>query len=151
MKLFLLLTQAPLIALLLLMPISHLKADEYSQPTSNRDGSVTSRESIHYRHEASAFKLVLLSAYVISIVTGGLVAFGGIQILLRSIAFGNSQSSADLDIDFKNRRLRIKAIAQGGVVVLIGAAVIIWAIYRIERVETPRDEFSFFNNSLKAL
>ena len=80
---------------------------------------------------------IMLTIHGVSVIFGGIIAYGGIRVVLRSLNPKFAQSEADVDLDFKKLRFKIKKVSQGSLIVLIGAAIIGWSVYRIIRIETP--------------
>ena len=94
------------------------------------DGTVETTEDIKYFDPNSGQKMMTW-VYGVAVLLGSAIAYGGIRLLFRSMELGKGSSEADIDLDLRKQKLKINKLAQGGVVVLIGAAIVGWSLYQV--------------------
>lgn len=121
-------SQELLLAVLLLTPFLSTHAEVKEETIRRPDGTVETKTTTKY-YNPSQERLVSLSVYGVSILLGGFIAVGGVWIVNKR----NSRTDSDVDLDIRKQKLKITKLTQGGLVVLIGAGIIMWSIYRMRQ------------------
>lgn len=126
----------PKIILVISLAVSILQANgEHSERvTKLPDGTIETTKTTKY-YDPTWERLLTILCYGTTIVLGSFTGYGGIRIILHSLHLGKRQAEAEMDLDIRKRKIKIKNVAQGSLVVLIGAATIIWAIYEMTQTQ----------------
>lgn len=104
-------------------------AEMETRTTETRpDGTVIQSETVkYYPPEATT---VLQSVIIGTVVVfGGFIALFGIRLILRALELGHHDGAADIDINASTKSVKVKKITQGSIVTLIGAGIMLGALY----------------------
>lgn len=113
-----------IISVLWLIP-SIVNAIKETETVTSPDGTVTTKERVITYH------LPIIEYFIIGIAVlfGGLIAFQGVRVIIRALDLGHTLDSSEIEVDLKNRQIKMKKITQGGIIVLVGGAIMLGAIY----------------------
>jgi len=109
-------------------PSSVCFAEMVRTTESRPDGSIITSETVKYYPPESA---TLSQSIIIGTVVffGGLIALSGIWLILRALELGFHDGVADIDINVSAKKLKVKKVTQGGIITLIGASIMLGALY----------------------
>ncbi len=94
------------------------------------DGATLTREVTKFYPPERTSDSIIIG---IVVVFGGIIALFGIKLLLRSMELGRDAGVADISIDASKKTFRLRKLAQGAVVTLIGAAIMLGALFFMTR------------------